>query len=243
MEMSAATAPQEPPRRRPAPRKRQPLARTSSGEHVVRHVRRLIFEGELRPGMRVPQDEIAEELGVSRIPVREALIALEREGWVTIELHRGAFINALDERAVHDHYELYGLFFAFAAERALDRSGPELIPRLEELQGQISSTDDPGRLGSLFVAFHRAVVEGAASSRIDALLRSMSTFVPGNFFESVPEAVEIERAALRGILRALRRGDGTRAAAEYQRMMRRIGDQVARLFNERGLLGSGPSAA
>lgn len=243
MEMSAATAPQEPPRARVGVRRRQPLARTSSGEQVVRHVRRLIFEGELRPGMRVPQDEIAEDLGVSRIPVREALIALEREGWVTIELHRGAFINALDERAVHDHYELYGLFFAFAAERALDRSGPDLISRLEDLHAQISATDDPEELGPLFVGFHRSVVDGAASSRIEVLLRSMSTFVPGNFFESVPEAVDIERAALRSILRALRRGDGARAAAEYQRMMRRIGDQVTRLFNERGLLGpAGPAA-
>jgi DNA-binding GntR family transcriptional regulator len=83
------------------------LVRTPSGEHIASHVRSLIFEGELRPGMRVPQDAIAQDLGVSRIPVREALIVLEREGWVTNEMHRGAFINALDEPTVHDHYELF----------------------------------------------------------------------------------------------------------------------------------------
>ena len=206
------------------------------------HIRRLIFEGELGPGMRVPQDEIAEELGVSRIPVREALIALEREGWVTIELHRGAFVNALDERAVHDHYELYGLFFGFAAERALDRSGAELLERLEVLQGQIAATDDPEKLSPLFIAFNRTVLEGAASPRIDALLRAMSTLVPGNFFEAVPESIAVEKAGMRTILRALRRGDGTKAGAEYQRMMRRIGDQVVRLFQRRGLLGAGDAA-
>ena len=64
--------------------------------------------------MRVPQDAIAQDLGVSRIPVREALIVLEREGWVTNEMHRGAFINALDEPTVHDHYELFGLIYGFA---------------------------------------------------------------------------------------------------------------------------------
>ncbi len=69
--------------------------------------------------MRVPQDAIAQELGVSRIPVREALIVLEREGWVTNEMHRGAFINTLDEPTVHDHYELFGLIYGFAAKRAL----------------------------------------------------------------------------------------------------------------------------
>ena len=222
---------------RPSGRRADPLVRTSSGEQVVRHIRRLIFDGELRPGVRVPQDEIAEELGVSRIPVREALIALEREGWVRIELHRGAFINVLDERAVRDHYELYGLFFGFAAERALDRSGTELLERLTALQEELAGTADPADAGRVLVTFHRTLVEGAASPRIEVMLRAMASLVPGNFFESVPEAVEVERAALRSILRALRRGDGERAAAEYQRMMGRIGDLVVRLFKERGLLG------
>ena len=72
------------------------MIRQSSGEQAAVHIRRLIFDGELRPGDRVPQDEIAHTLGISRIPVREALIALEREGWVTIEMHRGAFISAID---------------------------------------------------------------------------------------------------------------------------------------------------
>lgn len=242
MEMSTSAAPGGRTARRSPARAPERLVRTSSGEHVARHIRRLIFEGVLEPGMRVPQDEIAEELGVSRIPVREALIALEREGWVTIELHRGAFVNALDERAVHDHYELYGLFFGFAAERALDRSGPELLERLGVLQDQIAATEDPEKLSPLFIAFNRAVIEGAASPRIDALLRAMSTLVPGNFFEAVPESIAVEKTGMRTILRALRRGEGARAGAEYQRMMRRIGDQVVRLFNERGLLGAGDAA-
>src|ERR1700684_3706729 len=114
--------------------RQEKLVRTPSGEHIASHVRSLIFEGVLRPGMRVPQDTIARNLGVSRIPVREALIVLEREGWVTNEMHRGAFINALDEQSVHDHYELYGLIFGFAAQRAASRRSAELPDHLAELQ-------------------------------------------------------------------------------------------------------------
>src|ERR1700735_3873968 len=114
------------------------LVRTPSGEHIASHVRSLIFEGVLRPGMRVPQDAIAQDLGVSRIPLREALIVLEREGWVTNEMHRGAFINALDEQAVHDHYELYGLIFGFAAQRALSRRTPDLPKRLADIQEEFA---------------------------------------------------------------------------------------------------------
>ncbi|HLT70291.1 MAG TPA: GntR family transcriptional regulator, partial [Acidimicrobiales bacterium] len=62
----------------------------SGAEVAALHVRRMIFEGRLRPGDRVPQDAVAAELGISRIPLREALIALEREGWVRLEAHRGA---------------------------------------------------------------------------------------------------------------------------------------------------------
>src|ERR1700679_2323870 len=118
--------------------RQEKLVRTPSGEHIASHVRSLIFEGVLRPGMRVPQDAIAQDLGVSRIPVREALIVLEREGWVTNEMHRGTFINALDEQSVHDHYELYGLIFGFAAQRALARGVADLPEHLGVLQGEFA---------------------------------------------------------------------------------------------------------
>ena len=88
------------------------------------YIRRLIFDGVLREGDRVPQDAIAEQLGLSRVPVREALLSLEREGWVTIKPHRGAFIGALDESVVRDHYELYGHVYSFAARRAAQRRSP-----------------------------------------------------------------------------------------------------------------------
>jgi DNA-binding GntR family transcriptional regulator len=102
------------------------LVRRSSGDHAAVYIRRLIFEGRLRPGERIPQEQIAQALGVSRIPVREALIALEREGWVTIEMHRGAFVNALDEQAARDTYELFGLVYGFAVRRAIGRARPDL---------------------------------------------------------------------------------------------------------------------
>ncbi|MFM6944772.1 MAG: GntR family transcriptional regulator, partial [Bacteroidota bacterium] len=61
---------------------------------------------------------------MSRIPVREAIIALESEGWLRVEPHRGAFVNALDDRVVLDHYALYGRYFGFAAQRAIERMAP-----------------------------------------------------------------------------------------------------------------------
>jgi DNA-binding GntR family transcriptional regulator len=211
------------------------LVRTPSGQHIALHIRRLIFEGELRAGMRVPQDAIASDLGVSRIPVREALIVLEREGWVTNEMHRGAFISALDEQAVHDHYELYGLICGFAADRALARGAADLPQRLADLQTSFARAGSAEELFDLSFAFHGAIVKAAASPRISVAMRAMSALVPGNFFELVPNSVDVEKRGLAAIVRAMKLGDGEKASAEYVKMMRQIGNKVAQLFKERGL--------
>ncbi len=214
------------------------LVRTSSAEHIALHIRSLIFEGELHPGMRVPQDAIAHELGVSRIPVREALIALEREGWVTIEMHRGAFINALDEQSIRDHYDLLGLIYGFAATRALARGNGDLPGQLSSIQQAFADTDDPSQLQQLSIDFYSSIVRAAASPRITVALRAMPALVPGNFFELVPGAVDVERRGLASIVRAMQKNDGERASAECVKMMRRLGNLVTQLFDERSLFGS-----
>jgi len=214
------------------------MVRVSSGEQIASHIRRMIFEGVLRPGMRVPQDAIAQELGVSRIPVREALIVLEREGWVTIEMHRGAFINALDAQAVRDHYELFGLIYGFAAKRALGRASVDLPDRLADIQKRFARATDPRELQQLSIAFHGSIVDVAASPRINVALRAMSALVPGNFFAEVPDAAEVEKRGFAAVVRALQSADGDKASAEYVRMMRRVGDKVVQLFQGRGLFES-----
>jgi DNA-binding GntR family transcriptional regulator len=211
--------------------------RTTSGEQVARYVRRLIFEGSLRPGERVPQDQVAANLGVSRIPVREALIALEREGWVTIEPHRGAFINAIDEAAVHDHYDLYGMIYGFAAQRAVLRGDPDLANRLYKLADSVARSSDELEIGELSVEFHRAVLEGTQNLRIASVLRALSALVPGAFFVQVPGAVDVQKKGLMAIARAFKRRDAERVAAEYQKVMHQVGDKVAELFETRGLFG------
>jgi DNA-binding GntR family transcriptional regulator len=210
--------------------------RLSSGDQAALYIRRLIFDGDLRPGTRVPQDEIAHTLGVSRIPVREALIALEREGWVTIELYRGAFINALDADTVRDHYELYGLVFGLAARRALARSvSTDLLDRLEDLADALQGTTAAGEVTQLTVRFHRTVADAARSSRIKVVIRAMSALVPGDFFSLVPDAIDIERQGLQAIAQAMREGDGERAAGGYADMMRNVGEKVVALFEDRRL--------
>jgi DNA-binding GntR family transcriptional regulator len=220
------------------------LVRMSSGDQAALYIRRLMFDGDLRPGTQVPQDEIAQALGVSRIPVREALIALEREGWVTIELHRGAFINALDEQSVRDHYELYGLVYGFAAERALRRSRDGvLVEQLAQIVDDLPTAIQPEDFTRLTFEFHHAIVAGARSHHINVVIRAMSGLVPGDFFSLVPDAIAIERRGLPVIARAMAAADEERVANEYLRMMRGVGERVVELFDSRGLFEKPEPAA
>jgi DNA-binding GntR family transcriptional regulator len=207
------------------PSPRDVPTRRSSGSQVSEYIRQLIFEGVLRPGDRVPQDAIAEALSVSRIPVREGLIALEREGWVTIELNRGAFVNALDADAVRDSYEL-------------------LVDELGEIEkGLRAATDDPDTFGDLTFRFHSTIVEASHSPRIKVMLRSTTGLVSGNFFEQIPGSIGVERRGSTAIVRALRRGDVDKAVTEYQAMLKRQGDLVVKVFKDRGLFAAPAKAA
>jgi DNA-binding GntR family transcriptional regulator len=209
------------------------VVRKGSGEQAAAYIRQLIFDGQLREGMRLPQDEVAKAVGVSRIPIREAIIALEREGWVSTTLHRGAVVSAFDEQIIRDHYELFGLVYGLAARRAAERKDPEVVARLAELAQDVRNTDDLHKIGEIAVAFHSTVVEAARSPRITVVLRAMSALVPGPFFVLVPRAVDSERRGLRAIVRAIREGDAEGAAREYSKMLNKQAEMVVDLFHER----------
>ncbi|OHV34799.1 MULTISPECIES: GntR family transcriptional regulator [Pseudofrankia] len=211
-------------------------------EEAVLYLRRLVFDGVLRQGDRVPQDDIAAALGISRIPVREALLTLKHEGWVTVRPRRGTFIAAIDESIVRDHYELYGLLYGFAARRAAARQTPEIIARLVDQRRELLADPRPYAVWRHNRQFHTTIVELARSPRLAPLLRAMSGIIPGNFFELVPGSIDVELVGTAAILRCVERQDGEGAAAAYADMMGRQGDLVVELFERRGLFGHGDDA-
>ncbi|TQS42172.1 GntR family transcriptional regulator [Cryptosporangium phraense] len=197
----------------------------------------MIFDQRLRAGERVPQDEIAAELRVSRVPVREAVIALDREGWVTSRPHLGAFVNGLDENSVRDHYELLGLMYGLAARRAVERGSDEGLAALGEIAKELQATSDPERFGALNVAFLRQLLLMAGSRRITAVARVITTnIVPGNFFAEVPGVIRIRKRGVRAVLKALKAADGPAAEAALLELLRTETDSVVTLLETRGLL-------
>ncbi len=212
------------------------VGRKSSGQQASLYIRRIVFDGVLRPGDRVPQDAIAYHLGLSRVPVREALLVLQREGWVRITPHRGAFISTLDAEVVRDHYELFGHIYSLAAARAARRRTAESLAELVRLEADLQAADDAQKAWRANMTFQRALVDIARSPRIHALLAVLSDIVPGNFFELVPGALDLEKQGTARVVQAIQRGDADAAASEYASVMARQGELVVALFDSRGLL-------
>jgi DNA-binding GntR family transcriptional regulator len=221
------------------------MLRRSSGDLVAAHLRRMVFTGEYRPGDRVRQDEIAAELGVSRIPVREAIIALDREGWVTVEPHRGAFVRGIDADYVRDHYELYGLVFGLMAARVAERADADGRARVLDAAKVVAAADtaDAKAFNDANRSFLRVLDEVASSPRLTSMARVMTSIVPGNFFREIPGAIDGQRKGIAAVARAVKAADPDAAAAAFATLLRAQGELVVDLLDERGLFAVPPATA
>lgn len=204
---------------------------------MAAHIRRLVITGEYRSGERVRQDEIASGLGVSRIPVREALIALEREGWVTVEPHRGAFVNGLDADFVRDHFELYGGIVGLMAQRCVERADDEAVAQLLAAASRVVDAPcDPEAFNDLVYRYVESLEWAAAAPRLTSMTKVMANLYPGNFFAEVPGAMEVQREGVAAIAAAIVDRDAERAGAECEVLLRRHGEVLTATLEARGVL-------
>ena len=211
----------------------------STAETVANYIRTLIFNGHLEHGERIRQDELANALNVSRIPVREALIALDREGWLTSKPHRGSFVNGFHRDGVEDHYEMLGMLFGIAARRATQHATPEDIEKLVAQQHALRATDDPDEFRRESDQLIRQMFHIADSPRLSAVRRVMTGIVPGNFFAEVPGTIADQKRTTARIVKAIAAHDADKAADEWIKLMRRHGQHVIELLRERDLLKAG----
>ncbi len=152
----------------------------ASGNHAYQVLRGLVLEGDYRPGSRLKEAEIASRLGVSRTPVREALLQLELEGLVELIPNRGAVVRELSRADVHEILVLRAILEAYCASTAATTMDPGEIDELESLHDRIAEVAagpaSEGReesLVALNTSFHRAVIRGSGNTRIAALLEKL----------------------------------------------------------------------
>lgn len=100
---------------------------------VVEHLRRLIIEGVLSPGVKLNERELCETLGISRTPLREAFKVLAAEGLIEIAPNRGASVARMTEKEIREMFELMSALEAFSGELAAERMTPVELAEIKAL--------------------------------------------------------------------------------------------------------------
>lgn len=187
-------------------------------EAVLAELRRLILDGQLRPGSPIRQDAIATSLGVSRVPVREALKILEGEGQVTYRPHRGYLVTELTLRDVREIYHLRELLESEALRAGVPKLTEDNLQTmaecLERMEGRIGGPGT-GVISEANSIFHMTLLRACGMPHFLKHIRLLrdATDAYRSLYYMSPRAIECVQDEHRQIYEAARDGDVERVVA------------------------------
>ncbi len=184
-------------------------------EEVAEQLRQRIFRRELEPGSWIDELKIAEEFGISRTPLREALKVLAAEGLVTMKLRRGAYVTEVSDQDLQEVYHLLALLESDAAGVVAARATPAQVGELQALHAELAAaTGDRDRFFALNERFHMRLLEMASNRWRNQMVADLRKVMKLNRHNSLLKHGRIEDSLHEhaAILQAIAAGDA--AAAE-----------------------------
>lgn len=173
-------------------------------EAVLGELRRMIADGRLLPGQRIVQDALSRELGVSRVPLREALKMLEGESLVQYAAHRGYVVAPLSLDDLLEVYRIRQLLEPEAVALAVPRLVEPTLTRLERAAREVEEASERGDVGSMAVAnrrLHETLIESCGSPRLVRMIRQL--WDATEVYRSVYYGEQLHRERVVGEHRAL----------------------------------------
>jgi DNA-binding GntR family transcriptional regulator len=214
-------------------------------EQIASSLRESIINGELPPGQKLTEPELAERLGISRTPIREAFRQLESEGFLTVIPRRGAVVATITAKEIQDFYDLKSLLEGYAARVAVEKITDEDVEKLIRINEQLADLAEKEHVEAFFKKneeFHNCFLKLCGNEKLievrDNMVKRflgyrMATLsLPGRLMDSVKQHSSI--------IRAFKRRDGRLVEAvvvEHALLGGdELADQVKALHEEEGVV-------
>lgn len=173
---------------------------TALYQEVAARLRERIYAQDLTPGAAIDEQTLAEEYGISRTPMREALKVLHAEGLVVLEPRRGCFVTQLEKQDIDELFPLMALLEGRCAYEAVKKATPDDIKRIEELHNKLekyAAAEDVDKYFEQNCLFHELVQKIACNKWLERttndlrkflkLMRGRQLYLPGRLQQSLAE--------------------------------------------------------
>jgi DNA-binding GntR family transcriptional regulator len=195
------------------------LAPRALYQEVAELLRQRIYKRELEPGSWIDEMKIADEYGISRTPLREALKVLAAEGLVTMKVRRGAYVTEVSDKDLSDVYHLLSLLESDAAGIVAARASDAQIAELQTLHKQLeAAAGHRDKFFALNERFHMRLLEIAGNRWRDQMVADLRKVMKLNRQNSLLKSGRVQEALKehRAIMEALSRRDAKGAVKKMQ---------------------------
>jgi len=215
-------------------------------EAALSAIRQAISRGDLKPGQRLVESDVAEQMGISRAPVREALRQLETEGLVVSEPHRGTFVTEVSATDLWEIYTLRAAIEGLAVRLVTEKASAEMLAQLQQAvadMAQAAREGDLARLAALDMAFHETLCRASGNSRLLAAWLSMiaqiRTFIDlaSTLYLPADEVVDLHTEVVEHIKNGRAEEAGRSLARHILDVGERICQERARMLGTPGACG------
>ena len=220
---------------------RQPL-----GSQIAEALRQDILLGRIRGGSPVSQQQLCDEYGVSRMPVRDALLKLTHEGLIVSGPGGQSIVAQLTANDILDAFDIEAMVHGRAARRATTHATPQDLDELTRLHEEMLAAEEEGDLelvGDLNRRFHRQINLLARSPKLLAFLRHASVGIPRAYIREMPEWATRGNRARVEILAAMRERDADRVEDLIRGLVVASGADLVAYLIEAGALEAEPEHA
>jgi len=180
-------------------------------EDIAESIKKAIIRGKFKPGEKISEGELAESMGTSRTPLREAFRKLENEGFIEIIPRKGAVVTEIYPEEASDLYQIKSVLEGLAAKLAMSRITEKEIDKLEKINEDLKSLIDKNDIEMFYKThqrFHEVFVKSCGNDRLIQMVRNLndhfkrygivSLTLPGQFESATRQHAEIVEAFRQG---------------------------------------------